>query len=216
MSRIIHHATFMKQLGFALCVGAAAASVGCNTPPQGRGHGRADPGEVTRAEENSGQIYLADMREASDRMVDSLIKDLSDLQQNELRQGAGDYESTLVFGDIANKSRSMPTTDFEYVRERMRDMMLSSREFRKSFRVVESRARYESVRAREEGSADPLQRSSGITSDRTLNPAYTYYLNGNTFQLDRGDTRGYYFNFQLMRASDSEIVWSHQYEVTYR
>lgn len=203
-----------KSLSLAIGAGAIIASSGC-TPPQAPGHGRVDSGAVTRAEEDSGQIYLADMREASDRMVDSLIKDLAELQQNELRQG-GDYECTLVYGDIANKSRAMPTTDFEYVRERMRDMMLSSREFRKSFRVVESRDRYEQVRVREEGASDPLQRNTGITSNRVLNPAFTYYLNGNTFQLDRGTTRGYYFNFQLMRASDSEIVWSHKYEVTYR
>ena len=82
--------------------------------------------------------------------------------------------------------------------------------------MVESRDRYEQVRIREEGASDPLQRNTGITSNRVLNPAFTYYLNGNTFQLDRGTTRGYYFNFQLMRASDSEIVWSHKYEVTYR
>lgn len=209
-----HGLLTIKATAMALGAGAIIASSGC-TPPQASGHGRVDSGAVTRAEEDSGQIYLADMREASDRMVDSLIKDLTELQQNELRQG-GDYECTLVYGDIANKSRAMPTSDFEYVRERMRDMMLSSREFRKSFRVVESRDRYESIRVREEGTSDPLQRHTAITSNRVLNPAFTYYLNGNTFQLDRGSTRGYYFNFQLMRASDSEIVWSHKYEVTYR
>ncbi len=209
-----HADRMTKAFALALSVGAILPLGACS-PPRSTGHGRVDSGAVTRAEEDSGQIYLADMREASDRMVDSLIKDLTELQQNELRQG-GDYECTLVYGDIANKSRAMPTSDFEYVRERMRDMMLSSREFRKSFRVVESRDRYESIRVREEGASDPLQRNSTITSNRVLNPAFTYYLNGNTFQLDRGSTRGYYFNFQLMRASDSEIVWSHKYEVTYR
>lgn len=209
-----HADRMTRALVLALSVGALLPLGGCS-PPRSTGHGRVDSGAVTRAEEDSGQIYLADMREASDRMVDSLIKDLTELQQNELRQG-GDYECTLVYGDIANKSRAMPTSDFEYVRERMRDMMLSSREFRKSFRVVESRDRYESIRVREEGAPDPLQRNSTIPSNRVLNPAFTYYLNGNTFQLDRGSTRGYYFNFQLMRASDSEIVWSHKYEVTYR
>ena len=210
-----HHGyTITKSLALTLGAGAILVSTGCNAP-QAPGHGRVDSGAVTRPAEAAGQSYMADMREASDRMVDSLIKDLAELQQNELRQG-GEYECTLVYGDIANKSRAMPTTDFEYVRERMRDMMLSSREFRKSFRVVESRDRYEQVRIREEGTSDPLQRNTGITSTRALNPAYTYYLNGNTFQLDRGSTRGYYFNFQLMRASDSELVWSHKYEVTYR
>lgn len=210
-----HHGWLVtKALPLAACVGVCVAFTGCS-PPRAPGHGRVDSGAVTRAEEDSGQIYLADMREASDRMVDSLMRDLAELQQAELRQG-GDYECTLVYGDISNKSRAMPTTDFEYLRERMRDMMLSSREFRKNFRVVESRDRYEQVRIREEGTSDPLQRNTPITSNRVLNPAYTYYLNGNTFQLDRGSTRGYYFNFQLMRAGDSEIVWSHQYEVTYR
>ena len=51
---------------------------------------------------------------------------------------------------------------------------------------------------------------------RVVNPEYTYFLNGNAFGIDRGTTKAFYMNFQLTRASDSEIVFSKRYEQTYR
>jgi hypothetical protein len=72
------------------------------------------------------------------------------------------------------------------------------------------------LKNREIGSTnDPLQRG-GRNTGRAVNPDYTYFLNGNAFSIDRGTTKAFYLNFQLMRASDSEIVFSKRYEQTYR
>lgn len=99
---------------------------------------------------------------------------------------------TLVYGDIVNKTRNMSTQDFEIVRERIRDTLMGSREFRRHFRIVESKARYESLRAREHGDQ----------GGRELNPAFTYFLNGNVMSSERETTKLFYLNFQLLRDSD--------------
>jgi len=187
----------------------AANLSGC-TAYQGKKTGRVDPGATTEAEMNSGKMYIADLYDASGRVAEALMKDLERLSETDLKQGGQAFLSTLVYGDISNKTSTMPTTDFEVVRERIRDMLLSSSEFRKHFRVIENRGRYETLRANE------LGLGGGGNADRKINEAYTYFLNGNAFSLDRPDTRGFYLNFQLMRASDGEIVFSKRYEQTYQ
>ena len=96
-------------------------------------------------------IATPDLTEASDRVAESLMRDLNELAENEFKQDGNAYEVTLVYGDIVNKTRNMSTQDFEIVRERIRDTLMGSREFRRHFRIVESKARYESLRAREHG-----------------------------------------------------------------
>jgi len=202
----------MNTAGLVRCaaVGAAflatAALTGC-TSYQGKKTGRVDPGETTEAEMKSGKMYIADLYDASGRVAEALMKDLQRLSETDLKQGDQAYLSTLVYGDISNKTSTMPTSDFEVVRERVRDMLLNSSEFRKHFRVIENRGRYEDLRARELG-------VSG--GDRKINESFTYFLNGNAFSLDRPETRGFYLNFQLMRASDGEIIFSKKYEQTYQ
>lgn len=208
--------TFTRGAGLALAAAALVSLVGCEAPA-GKSRGRVSPGETTDAEIGSGQMYIADLNDASDRIAESLMKDLGDLAESELKGPEGQsYESTLVYGDISNKASRMPTTDFEVVRERIRDSLIGSREFKRHFRVIENFARWEALKNREIGdTSDPLQRGKKTTG-RTVNPDYTYFLNGNTFSIDRGTTKAFYLNFQLMRASDSEIVFSKKYEQTYK
>jgi len=190
------------------CLAACAVALGAGcTSYQGQKTGRVDPAETTEAEMKSGKMYIADLYDASGRVAEALMKDLERLAQTDLKQGDQAYLSTLVYGDIANKTSTMPTTDFEVVRERVRDMLLNSSEFRKNFRVVENRGRYEDLRARELGAG---------AGDRKINENFAYFLNGNAFSLDRPETRGFYLNFQLMRASDGEIIFSKRYEQTYK
>lgn len=188
-----------------------ACAAGCTANP-GHKTGRVPPGETTKAEMGSGQMYITDLQEASSKVAESLMKDLEQLSQNELKPEGQAFQCTLVYGDIANKTTTMPTTDFEVVRERCRDTLLPSSEFRKYFRVVENRARFEDLRSRELGGADTPAKPGG---SRGLNEAYTYFLNGHAFRIDRGSTHAFYINFQLMRASDASIVFSQRYEQTY-
>lgn len=183
-----------------------AGAAGCQSY-QGKQTGRVPPGETTEAEMKSGKMYIADLQDASSQVAEALMKDLEALSQTELRPEGQAFLCTLVYGDIANKTTTMPTTDFEVVRERCRDMLLNSAEFRKYFRVVENRGRFDDLRARELG-APP--------GDRKINENYTYFLNGNAFSPDRPDTHGFYLNFQLMRANDGQIIFSKRYEQTYK
>lgn len=196
-----------RSLKFALSICCSVALFACEAPPPtGDSSGRLGSGVTTPAEMRSGQMYLADLNEASDRVAEALMKDLNDLAENEFKQDGQAYEVTLVYGDIANKTRNMSTQDFEIVRERIRDTLMGSKEFRRHFRVVESKARYESLRAREHGDQ----------GGRELNPGFTYFLNANVFSAERGDTRQFYMNFQLLRDSDAEIVFTKKYEQNYR
>ncbi len=190
-------------------LGLAAANLAGCTAYRGEQTGRVPPGQTTEAETKSGKMYVADLQDASSRVAEALMKDLETLSQTELKPEGAAFLCTLVYGDIANKTTTMPTTDFEVIRERCRDMLLNSQEFRKYFRVVENRGRYEDLRSRELGSAP-------ASGDRKLNEAYTYFLNGNAFSSDRPDTRFFYINFQLMRASDGQIIFSKRYEQTYQ
>jgi PBP1b-binding outer membrane lipoprotein LpoB len=210
--------TFTRAAGLAMAVAALGSLVGCASPPPGKSRGRVSPGETTDAEIGSGQMYIADLNDASDRIAEALMKDLvEELQHSELKGPDGQsYESTLVYGDIANKASRMPTSDYEVVRERIRDTLIGSREFKRHFRVIENYARWDQLKNREIGNTnDPLQRG-GKNTGRNVNPDYTYFLNGNAFSIDRGTTKAFYLNFQLMRASDSEIVFSKKYEQTYK
>lgn len=204
-----------RVFGLSATIGLLVLA-GCATPPpEGRARGRVSPGETTDAELGTGQMVIADLDDASERMAEALMADLSDMQENEFKAADGqNYESTLVFGDIANKTGNMPTTDFEVVRERMRSKLFGSREFKRHFRIIESRARWESVRDRELSDTDVTKSSD---QHRKINAEHTFFLNGNAFRVSRGGTTNkFYMNFQLMRASDSEIVFNKDYEQTYK
>lgn len=195
-----------RGAALAVCLAAGAGLSGC-TAYQGAHTGRVDPAETTEAEMKSGKMYVADLYDASSRVAEALMKDLQTLADTELKQEGQAYLCTLVYGDISNKTSTMPTSDFEVVRERTRDILLNGAEFRRYFRVIENRGRFEDLRARELGTGP---------GDRKINEAYTYFLNGNAFSLERPDTRGFYLNFQLLRASDGTIVFSKRYEQTYK
>ena len=200
--------------GAILTLGAAAllSLAACASQNHDKRTGRVAPGTTTDAEVQSGKMYITDLQDASDRVAEALMKDLQALTQTDLKPEGQAFLNTLVYGDIANKTSSMPTTDFEVVRERVRDTLLNSTEFRKYFRVVENRARFEDLRAKELGGADTPAKPGG---SRALNESYTYFLNGNAFSGDRGLTSAFYINFQLMRASDGTIIFSKKYEQTY-
>ncbi len=176
---------------------------GCATSGPSHRGGRVDPGTTTAGDRASGKVYIADLDESSDRIAEALIEDLSYLAQNDIDNAAG--KSTLVYGDIDNRTTHMPTRDFQVARDRIQDMLINSRLFRQHFRIIDSMDRFEALR----------QQEGQIGSPRTLDPSNTYFLNGNASELDRDTTRKYYFNFQLMRMGDGEIIFSKRYEQAY-
>ncbi len=186
---------------------------GCSAPP-GRGHGRVPVSETTPAEAHSPQMLTADLAAASDRVARALAADINRL----VAEDWGGYRVTIVFGDIANRSGTMPTSDFEYVRERIKNKLMHSQLVRDNVKFTAGRPRITQLNRREYGvAADPLQQGGGeIVPYESGNPAYTFYLNGNVYGVHRQNTHLYYVTFKLHRAVDGEEVFSQDYEVKYR
>mgnify|MGYP000998735308 CR=1 FL=1 len=185
-----------------LATGLAAALSGCAAPPQGEPTGRADVYDTTPAERADRQILPSALAENSDQVAEQLAADLSSIP--ELSQ----YRCTVVFGDLANKTGIVPTTDFEAFRQRTRQKLMQSRLVNNNIRFIENRARFESLQTKENIG------SGGTDSDaarNVRNPEYTFFLNGSMYRVSRGANESvnlYEIAWELMRASDGSLVWS--------
>lgn len=193
-------------------VALAIALTGCAEPPRGDSGGRVAVGSTTRGEASSGLMRTADLIEASDRVAAAFAQDVD-------RLSMGDFNGrrmTVVFGDILNKTSKMPTTDFEFLRDRIKSRLMDSGLVRDNVKFVEGRARRETLRQRELGTTTDTR--IGHTSELpqpVVNEDYFCFLNGNMYSVDRPDTRLYYLKFELMRSADGETVFSRDYEVKY-
>ncbi|MDX2115791.1 MAG: hypothetical protein SFZ24_09285 [Planctomycetota bacterium] len=184
----------------------------CEQAPRGDSGGRVSVGSTTPGEAASGLVRPADLVTASDDIALALAQDVDQMVTEDF-QGK---RVTVVFGDISNKTSKMPTTDFEFVRDRLKSKLMDSRVVRNNARFVENRARREQLRQRELGQAS--DRMGGHTSDLpqpAVNEDFFLFLNGNMYSVDRPDSRLYYMKFELMRSADGETVFSKDYEVKY-
>ncbi len=184
----------------------------CQEPPRGDSGGRVSVGSTTPGEASSGLMRTSDLVEASDDVALALAQDVDHM----VDQDFAGQRVTVVLGDIANKTSKMSTTDFEFVRDRVKSKLMDSRVVRDNARFVENRARRESLRQRELGQTG--DQKVGHTSDLpqpAVNEDYFLFLNGNMYSVDRPDTRLYYLKFELMRSSTGETVFSKDYEVKY-
>ncbi len=193
--------------GLAL-MGCTLAS--CQSPPRGDTGGRVPIGTTTSGEAGSGLMRTDDLIEASDEISRALASDISRVTE---RDFAG-QRVTVTFGDIANKTSKMPTTDFEFLRDRIKTRVLGSDLAREDLRFVENRARREQLRDREQTSGGYM--SGGPRQQPAIDEGTFVFLNGDMYSVDRPGTRLYYLKFELMRASDGETVFSKDYEVKYR
>ncbi len=181
--------------------------------PEGESHGRVAPGTVTKAEERATGPHVRDMQEASDDVAQALIADLNRVLSEEVTDPS--VRMWVVFGDIQNKSR-VPTSDFEMIRERIKDKLQKSRDWRNNVKYVVSRKRVEELNRQELGTDrdDLLDEGEGQGVKRP-SAEHMYYLNGNTFGVYRGSTEFYYLSFNLTRASDAAEIFSQEYEAGY-
>ncbi len=190
-------------------VGATALILGaCASPPRGNSGGRVPLGDSTRAEEGSRMVTTQELSEFRDESAVRFAEDILDLDEFK------EFRSTIVFGDIVNKTGLVPTSDFEAFRNGLRDKLFNSKELRKKVRWVEGRARWEELRKKELGNSNDLLQEGSATGDRSLNPQYTYFLNGEMIRVSRGGDamQMYSLTFNLMRASDSELVINKTFE----
>lgn len=188
--------TRSTTLGLALTLAALAA---CASPPTGSGSGRVEGGWSTPAEAGDIRVLPDDLVTFSSFWAQQLIQDLPDIPQ--LTDGPD--RATIIYGDIRNRTDVMSTSEFEVVRERIKDELLASRTFTQNFRFLISRDQLEQLRAREVSDPRVGQR---------FEEANTYLLNGTMGRIGRGDTAYYYFNFNLVNFLSGEQVWSERYE----
>jgi hypothetical protein len=182
--------------------------------PEGKSHGRVAPGTVTKAEERATGPQIRDMQEASDDVAQALIADLNRVLAEEVTDPS--VRILVVFGDIQNKSR-VPTSDFEMIRERIKDKLQKSRDWRNNVKYVVSRKRVEELNRQELGTDRNDLLDEGAAGHDVKRPAaeHMYYLNGNTYGIYRGTTEFYYLSFNLTRASDAAEIFSQEYEAGY-
>lgn len=204
------------RAAFALAgVAATLALTACSTPPLGDRTGRVEPGRTTEAEQRSGQVYISDLDDATEKMSLKFIADLNGrLAESDFRINGEQQKVTIVFGDITNKSGSMPSSDIEAIRSNFQSNLMESDDLRAHCRFVRDKANFERLRATEfgPGPANPTTPGTGV---RSLDQRFTYFLNSEIYGINRGSTRQFTINFSLMRASDGEEVWKPNYKQTY-
>jgi hypothetical protein len=187
-----------------------ATFAGCQSPPQGDQGGRVPVGTTTQGEAGSGLMRTDDLIEASDQISQALAADISRVTA---RDFAG-QQVTVTFGDIVNKTSKMSTTDFEFLRDRIKTRVVNSDLAYENLRFIENRARREQLREREQTSGGYM--NGGPRPQPRVDEGTFVFLNGDMYSVDRPGTRLYYLKFELMRASDGQTVFSRDYEVKYR
>lgn len=180
---------------------------GCSSPPRGDSGGRVPIGDSTRAEEGSRLVTTQEMSEFRDESAQRFAEDLMELEE------FSEFRSTIVFGDIVNKTGLVPTADFEAFRTGLRNSLINSKVLRNKVKWIENKARWEDLKKKELGSGGDVLQEGG-TADRKLDPEHTYFLNAEMYRISRGgdEMQMYSLTFNLMKASDSEIVINNTYE----
>jgi PBP1b-binding outer membrane lipoprotein LpoB len=192
----------MKLMMSVLAAATLANLVGCQPPP-GKNNGRVEVTNTTPAERNADQVQLTAQHEFSDQVAQQLAADLGHVPALN-----GEYRSTVVFGDIVNKTGVVPTSDFEAFRTRIRQKLMQSSMVLKNIRFVENKARVDELSHRE----------GGVDGRESLNPQYTFFLNGEMYRSARTeqgrDVNEYNMSYNLTNMASGEIIWTNNpYEV---
>ena len=197
------------------CMVVAAWTTGCSAP-KGRDSGRVEVHETTPAEQGRGQMLTSDLAETADGVARALAVDIQRLADEDF----GGYRVTVMLGDIVNKTGTMSTTEFEYVRSRIKSKLMQSGLVRDNVKFVERRQRIKDLNRREYGNDDDDDLLQEGSDDRVKvrrdNPEYSFYLNGEAYGIHRGSTKLFFVTFELQRAIDGEIVFNESYERKYR
>ena len=176
----------------------------CDNPPRGDRDGRIGTTSTTEAEWRDARVLPASLTEFSDQVAQRLAMDLAVIPDLAAINEQGGRATVLV-GDILNKTGNVATEEFELVRSRLRNNLLTSGYVKDRLRFVENRARLESIRARE--NVAPSE-----TATNAYDPETTFALNGDFYRISRGSTNQYYMEFQLVSLSTGEILFSDRYD----
>jgi PBP1b-binding outer membrane lipoprotein LpoB len=200
----------VKVLMVAGVSGMAAMLGGCQ-PPIGDSGGRVEVTDTTRAERNDPRVLPTALFESSDAIAQQLASDLKSVPELN-----GEYRSTVVFGDIMNKTGIVSTTDFEAFRTRIRQQLMQSQNVLRNVRFVEMKQRIDPLIQRETSKSKDLLQEGTRPERKDLNPAYTYFLNGEMYRVERGGSKSntYLMSYNLTNMETGEIIWTNApYEV---
>ena len=190
----------IHRLTALLLLSATLVSLGCSGP-----RGRVDPYETTRAEKDSEQVLPVALLEFADQVPERLTQDLYDLPMI----GETPGRVLVLIGDFNNRTRNVPTSDFELIAQRIRNRLINSENASGKLRFTEKRRRIERL-----ADEEMVQNAEGTpVGAPAYDAATTYILAGDFHRIDRGDTNLYYMQFQLVNAGNNEIVFSDSYEV---
>lgn len=192
------------RFALMICVAGAMVLAGCDNPPRGKASGRVDITTTTAEERDSQKLLPVALIEFSDQVPAKLFQELSVLPQI---KDATD-RVTIIMGDIDNRTRIVPTSDFQVAAARIRNNLLTSPVGRSNFKFVERRARMTDLAARER-----VASAGELADPADYDPQTTYTLNGDFFRISRGETNYYYMEFQLVHFATNEIVFANRYEV---
>ncbi len=190
---------------------AAVLSLGGCTRNQsvGTSGGRINPYASTRADEASTAASMPAMWEYSDQVAEALARRIG-----EIPEIAGSPTRVIVeLGAIENQTNT-PRGDFELIQRRLRSKLVNSDIVTANAKFVEGvQAMDAEARRVRGGDTDPLQRDyAGGETDR-YDPALTYVLRGSFFESNRGDTRRYFFEFNLVNLKDRAIVFNEAFDL---
>lgn len=159
------------------------------------------------------QPSIDDMLAAGESASEQLAGDLQRL----IDEDFGGQRVLLVMGDIDNQTRSISTSEFNLLADRMRTTLRRSKRFRDNVKLVEKAARQLALSQRERGvaSGDPegdTPVTGGVSQE---NAEIVFFLNGTAHRIARPDGSYMYVAYELMRESDGEIVFAGDYDVRY-
>lgn len=189
---------------------AAAALSGCtHNRDVGDSGGRINPYASTRADEASTAASMPAMLEYSDQVAQALVRRLSDIPEIE----SAPARVIVELGAIENQTNT-PRSDFEMIQRRLRSRLINSDIAAANMKFVESVAAMDAEQRRVMGGeTDPLQRDyDGGRTDR-YDPSHTYVLRGAFFESGRGDTRRYFFEFNLVNLQTRSIVFNEPFDL---
>jgi hypothetical protein len=200
-----------RVIGSIVLTGVVLATgFGCaSQPPAGNRAGRVDPSHTTPPEAADSRPMVSDFIAYSDQLAQALMRDL---EATPTLAPLHTPRTTILYGDILNKTGIVSTNDFEVVRERMKNRLMQSRTFNDRFRFLTSRQRLEELQSVELGDDMFPKDSAGRVLNPRVHPDDTMLLNGTMYRIARGNTSYYLMTFELVRFSDGEIVWTNDYE----
>ncbi len=175
-----------------------AGSVACQTEvPRGTNSGRIDPSVTTDAEINDARILPVSLMEFADQAAQEIAQKL--VEYPEIAPGGA--RSTMILGDIQNKTGIVASDEFELVRSKIRSTLLASRYVRGKIAWVENRARLAALAARE-----GVGTASNPAGPDAYDPRNTFTLNMDVYRINRGNTNLYYMEAHIVNFSTNEIL----------